>query len=97
MSVCFFNLLLNGEYVNLLILTAFSNKSFFGKTSSPVNNSHLPTFSGHKAEIFVCCQQFVCLNHIELFLIHFVIDCFYFLTNSILNKVRPKSPWIIWY
>ena len=51
MSVCFFNLLPNDEYSSLLIVAAFSNKSFSGKTSSPVKNSYLPTLPDDNAEI----------------------------------------------
>ena len=50
MSVCTFNSLTNREYSNLLIVAPFSNKSFSGKTSLPVKNSYLLTFSD-KAEI----------------------------------------------
>ena len=40
MPVCFFNSKPNGEYLNLLILRAFSNSLFFlGKTPLPVKNS----------------------------------------------------------
>ena len=55
MSVCFFNSLPNGKYPYLLILAAFSNKSFFDKTSCPVKNSYLPTFTNNKAEILAVC------------------------------------------
>ena len=36
MSVCAFNSLPKGEYLNLFIVAAFSSKSFSGKTSLPV-------------------------------------------------------------
>ena len=51
MSVYFFKSLFNGEYSNLLIVAAFSNKPFSGKTSSLVKNSYLATFTDDKAEI----------------------------------------------
>ena len=51
MSLCAFNSLPNGEYSNLSIVAAFSSKSFSGKTSLPVRNSYLLTFSDDKAEI----------------------------------------------
>ena len=51
MSVWFFSSLLNDEYSNLLIVPAFSNKSFSGKTSLPVKLSYLPIFSDDKAKI----------------------------------------------
>ena len=55
MSVYFFNTLLNGKYLNLLIVADFLNSLFPGKTSSPVKNSHLPTFPDDKAEIVAAC------------------------------------------
>ena len=55
MSVYFFNTLPNGEYSNLVIVTALANKSFAGKTFSPVNNLYLSTFSDDKAEILAAC------------------------------------------
>ena len=51
MSLCAFNSLPNREYSNLSIVAAFSSKSFSGKTSLPVRNSYLLTFSDDKAEI----------------------------------------------
>ena len=54
-QVCFFNSLLNGKYSNLLIVAAFSNKSFSSKTPSPVKNSYLLTFPDDKAEILAVC------------------------------------------
>ena len=39
MSFYFFKSLPNGEYSNLLIAAAFSNKYFSHKTSLPVNNN----------------------------------------------------------
>ena len=51
MSVCFFNSLPNGEYSNLLIVAAFSNKPFSGKTSFPVESSSLPTIPDNNVEI----------------------------------------------
>ena len=41
----------NVEYLNLLIVAAFTSKSFSGKKSFPVRNSHLVTLPGDKAEI----------------------------------------------
>ena len=38
----------NGEYSNILILAAVSNKSFSGKTSSHVKHSYSPTFPDGK-------------------------------------------------
>ena len=55
MPVCFFNSPPNGEYSNLLILPAFSNSPFPGKTSSPIKNSYLLTFPDDKAEILAVC------------------------------------------
>ena len=51
MSVCFFNLLPNGEYSNLFFLAAFSSKSFLGKTSLHAKNSYLLIFPDDKTEI----------------------------------------------
>ena len=60
-SVCFFNSLTNGEFSNLLIVAAFSNKSFSYKTSFPVKNSYLLTFVDEKAEILaVCVSKLFC-------------------------------------
>ena len=50
-----FNLLTNDKYWNLLLLAAFSTKSFFSKTPLPFKNSYLPTFPDNKAEIFEGC------------------------------------------
>ena len=52
MSVAFSTYYLNGEYSNLLILAAFSNKSFSSKT---FNNLFLLTFPNDKAEILAVC------------------------------------------
>ena len=60
MSVCAFNYLRNGEYPNLFIVAAFSNKYFSGKISSPVKNSYLLTFLDDKAEILAACLCKVC-------------------------------------
>ena len=51
MSVCAFNSLPKGEYLNLLIVAAFSNKSFSGKTFLLVESSYLPTFTDDKTEV----------------------------------------------
>ena len=51
MSVCGFNSLNNREYSNLSNVAAFSNKSFSGKISLPVENSYLLTFPDDKSEI----------------------------------------------
>ena len=51
MSVFCFKSLLNAEYSNLLIVAAFSNNPFSGKTSSPIKNKYLPTFPDNKAKI----------------------------------------------
>ena len=55
MSVCFFSSLPNGEYLNLLIVAAFSNSPFSGKTSLPVKNSYLLTFLDDKIKILAAC------------------------------------------
>ena len=57
MSVCAFNSLPNGEYSNLFVVAAFSNKSFSDKTSFPVRNSYLLTFPGDKAQILADCPS----------------------------------------
>ena len=49
MLVWFFKSLPHGEYLNLLIVAAFSNSPFSGKTSSPAKNSYLLTFPDDKA------------------------------------------------
>ena len=49
----FSNWLPNNEYSNLLVIAAFSNKSFSGKTSLPVKNSYLMNFPDDKAEVLV--------------------------------------------
>ena len=64
MSVWFFSSLLNDEYSNLLIVPAFSNKSFSGKTSLPVKLLYLPIFSDDKAKILaVRLPKFYCALH----------------------------------
>ena len=55
MSVCAFNSFPNGEYSNLFNVAAFSSKSFLGKTSRPVKNSHLLKFPDDKAETLAVC------------------------------------------
>ena len=40
---------------NLLIGAGFSNSSYTGEISSPVENSYLPTFSDDKAETLAVC------------------------------------------
>ena len=55
MSVFAFNYLPKDEYSNLLISAAFSSKYFSFKTSLPVKNSHLPTFTDNKDEILAVC------------------------------------------
>ena len=71
MSVCVFNSLPKSKYLNLFIIAAFSSKSFCGKTSSLLKNDD-------KAEILLICQS----NCLSFVLLAFVIDCFYFLTNT---------------
>ena len=53
MSVCFSNSLPIGQYLNLLIVAAFSNNPFSGKTYSPVKYSSLPIFPDEKSEMSV--------------------------------------------
>ena len=48
MSMCFYNSLPNDGYSNRLILAAFSNSPFSGKTSKPIKNSYLTTFPDDK-------------------------------------------------
>ena len=51
MLVRFVNSLPNGEYSNLLIVAAFSDKSFSGKTSSLVKNLYLIIFPDDRTEL----------------------------------------------
>ena len=53
--VCFFNTLCNDEYSNLLIVVAFSNSSFSGRTSPPIRNSYLQLFPDDKAKTLAVC------------------------------------------
>ena len=55
MSVCAFNSLPKGKYSNLIIVAAFSNKSFSGKTYFSVKYSYLLTFPDNKTEILAVC------------------------------------------
>ena len=55
MPICAFISLPNAEYSNLLIVVAFSGKSFSGKIYLPVKNSYLLTFPDDKAEILAVC------------------------------------------
>ena len=75
MSVCLFNSLPNAEYSNVLIVAAFSKKSFAGKTSLPVKNSCLSTFPDDKAEILAEIS-FIYLNFIELCFAQFCYQFF---------------------
>ena len=59
-------------------ITAFSSKSFSGKTSFPVKNSYLQTFTNDKAEILAVCLSKIILSFVLLF----VINCFDFLPNT---------------
>ena len=55
MSVCAFNSLLKGEFSNLFIIAAFSNKYFSGKTPLSVKNSYLQTCPDDKGEMLAVC------------------------------------------
>ena len=55
MAVCFLNSLHNSEYSNLLIVAAFFNNPFSGKTSLPVKNSYLPAFPDDKPKVLAIC------------------------------------------
>ena len=57
MLICAFNSLPKGRYSNHFFVSAFSIKSFSGKTSFPVKNSHLLTFPDDKAEILAVCPS----------------------------------------
>ena len=48
MSVCPFNSFPKSKYSNLFIVEAFYNRSFSGKTSFPLKNSYLITFTDNK-------------------------------------------------
>ena len=76
MPVYFFNSLPNDEYSNLLIVVAFYNSPFSGKTSSLLKNSYLLFSPDDKAKILAVClfKLFVLLNFVHSF--------FDFLTNS---------------
>ena len=77
MSVCFFNSLLNGEYSNLLIVAAFCNSLFSGKTSLPVHiYQH---FLKEKSWLFIN------LNHSELRLALFSYCFDFFTKNDFIN------------
>ena len=52
---CFFTSPPSGEYSKLLIVAAFSNKSFYGITSSLVKNPYIQTFPDDRAEISSVC------------------------------------------
>ena len=55
MSVCAFNSFPNGDFSNLSIGAAFSNKFFSSKTYLPVKNSYLLTLPDDKAETLGHC------------------------------------------
>ena len=55
MLVCAFHSLSKSKYSNLFNVVTFSNKSFSGKTSSPVKSSYLLTFPEDKADILAVC------------------------------------------
>ena len=57
---CAFNSLPKGKYSNLLIVAAFSSKSFSNKTSLPVQKSYLLTFPDDKKEILTVCLSKFC-------------------------------------
>ena len=75
MSVCFLNLLPNGEYLILLIVAYFSNSHFSCKNFPHIENLHLSTYSDDKS------QNFSSLS-VSFALLNFVINCFDFLINS---------------
>ena len=77
MVLIFCNLLPNDKYSNLLIVAAFSIRSFSSKTSWPIRISYLLTFPDDKVEILA-----VCLSNFFLPLFCAVIDCFHFFINS---------------
>ena len=59
----------NGDYLNLLIVVAFSNSPFSGKTSSSVKNLYLTTFLDDKAEILaVCLSKLYCVLFFSILL-----------------------------
>ena len=55
MLVCPFNSLPNREYSDLLIVAAFSNIPFSGKTSSLVKHLYLTTFPDDKVKTLTVC------------------------------------------
>ena len=55
---CFFNSLPKGEYLNILIVASFSDRSFTGKISSLVKNLYLTTFL--EAEVLAVCLCKLC-------------------------------------
>ena len=55
MLVRFVNSLPNGEFSNLLIVAAFSDKSFSVKTSSLVKNLYLIIFPDDRTESLAVC------------------------------------------
>ena len=55
MPIELFNLLPNEKNSNILIVAAFSNKSFYDKISFLVKNSYLATFPEDKVEILAVC------------------------------------------
>ena len=57
MSVCAFNSLPKGEYSIILVVAAFSTKSFSSKNIFPVKNSYLLIFREDKAKILPGCQS----------------------------------------
>ena len=71
MRIYFFNSLPNGECSNLLIVAAFSSKSFSVKASFPATNSFFRAFPNDKTGIW----PIFFLNGIEL--CHFIQLLFY--------------------
>ena len=61
MFVFTFNSVRNGEFSNLFIIAAFSNKSFSDKKYLPVINSYSLTYPDDKAKILT-----ICISHIDL-------------------------------
>ena len=74
MSVCFYNSLPNGEYSNLLIAVACSNKSFSCEIFLSVKIHIYQHFLMIKQKSYV----FDCLNHIGLCFARFCYDYFNF-------------------
>ena len=85
-SFCFFNSLPNGEYLDLLIVAVYSNKSFSEETFLSVKNLYLPKFPDHKAKnLAVCLSKLYWALFFQVLLSRIFLFCCVFIFSLTVN------------